>query len=363
MDLEKKDNTQNEETKALSRRDFLKGAVLGAAGFAVGITPSIGQRTLLPTASAANKPVELVFHEVDNHNIMISDFWIKEVERRCQGRVHFTKYVGKELPKGLEVDAFRVSSAAGGKFFLMDLIQMPFLTRNSVDGTRILSQLYEEFEEFRQEFSEFKICGLGTGSTMGLFTSKRVGPIKNPMDLKGMRVRSVLPFDACLAAIGAEPVHVNYPELKQDMINGKMDAAVVGMLPAQVFNLCEEVAPYCILDAERNISTHGMRLAMKWESWHKLPADAQKAIDELGPAGGNCWVAAHWGPEYDRSLAEGALKYVREVGQVSMWDPTDVKDCIRQMQPGIDLRIQIAEDRGLPGRKVYERMLELAKIY
>ena len=363
MDLEKKDNIQNKDIKNLSRRDFLKSAVLSAAGLAFGIAPNLGQKTFLPIASAADKPVELVFHEVDNHNVMISDFWIKEVERRCQGQVHFTKYVGKELPKGQDADVFRISSAAGGRFFLMDLIQMPFLTRNSADGTRILSQLYEEFEEFRREFSEFKICGLGTGATMGLFTSKRVGPIKNSMDLKGMRVRSVLPFDACLSSIGAEPVHVNYLELKQDMINGKMDAAVLGMLPAQVFNLCEEVAPYCMLDAERNISTHGMRLAMRWETWYKLPAVAQKVIDELGPAGGNCWVATHWGTEYNRSLVEGALRYVREVGQVSIWDPADVKQCICQMQPGIDLRIQIAEEHGLPGRRVYERMIELAKIY
>lgn len=356
MGFEDKHKNEADETKGLSRRSFVKGAVLGAAGLA------LGSGEFMSNAYAAQKPVELVFHEIHDHNVAISDLWMKEVERRCQGQVHFTKYVGKELPAGLEVDVFRDVPAKGGTYLLMDLIQMPFVTRKSADASRTIAQLYEEFEAFRKETMDYKVCGLGTGSLMGVFTGKKVGPIKNPNDLKGTRIRSILPIDACLAEIGAAPIHVNYLELKDDMISGKIDAAVLGLLPAQMFNLVEEVAPYCMLAVDRNISTHPMRVAMKWESWNKLPADAQKAIDELGPAGGNCWFAKHIGPDFDKSLEDGALKYVREKGHVGTWDLADLDEWIRRMQPGVDARIKLAEDRGLPGRKFYERILQLSEI-
>ncbi|MBU3181694.1 hypothetical protein [Clostridium psychrophilum] len=53
------------------------------------------------------KPVELIFHEVHDHKVSISDLWMHEVERRCNGQVHFTKYVGSKLPSDCNVDAFR----------------------------------------------------------------------------------------------------------------------------------------------------------------------------------------------------------------------------------------------------------------
>lgn len=305
------------------------------------------------------EPIELIFHEVHDHHVNISDLWIQEVEQRCQGQVHFTKYVGRELPSDCKVDVWRQSVATGGKYLLMDLIQMPFVTRKSLDGSRILAQLYKEFEEFRQETSDVKVCGLGTGSLMGIFSTEKWGPIKSLEDLKGSRCRSILPFDSCLTAIGSEPVHVNYLELKEDMKSGKMQCALLGLLPALTFNLVEEVAPYCALAVEGNISTHAMRLAMTWEAWNKLPEDVQKAIDEIGPAGGDCWFANHNGTDFDANL-EDALNYIRKHGQISLYDESDLDRCIDLMQPGVEERIRIAEEHGLPGRKFYDRLLELS---
>ena len=140
--------------------------------------------------------------------------------------------------------------------------------------------------------------------------------------------------------------------------DGALDATVLGILPARQFRLAEGVAPYCLMTGRASVTMHPMRTYMKWESWRKLPAEYRAVIDGLGPAGADCWFARESGIDADAHF-ESALE---EFDLTVFTDArvAEVRDIIR---PEVDAVLDAVEDRGLPGRRFYARMTQLAAEY
>ncbi len=315
------------------------------------------------SASAApEEPVAMVFHDVHDHGVEICRMWKKEVEERCGGRVHVDLYVGGALKNPGSADVFRDVPAGGGRYLLLDLVQMPFTMPGSVIGSRVIARLFSEFKEMRDELSDFKVVGLGTGSVMGIFSSREWGPVRSVKDLEGARIRSLLPIDAAIQNLGAQPLHVPYPEIPAKLASGEIDAAVLGLLPAMMFRLAEGPAPHCTIAADRSLTLHPMRVGIKWDSWARLPAFVRQVIDGLGPAGENSWFATHCGPDFDSHLDE-ALAYIGQTGKLVVLDTGEFKKWRELMQPAVDSRVRAAEANGLPGKRFYARMLELVEEY
>jgi TRAP-type C4-dicarboxylate transport system substrate-binding protein len=86
-------------------------------------------------------------------------------------------------------------------------------------------------------------------------------------DFKGARVRSLLPIDGVIEALGAKPIHVGYLEIGQLLGTGQLDAAVLGILPANMFKLAEGAAPCCTIVGDYSITMHPIRIYMKWDKW------------------------------------------------------------------------------------------------
>jgi TRAP-type C4-dicarboxylate transport system substrate-binding protein len=308
------------------------------------------------------KPIELIFHNIHDHGVEITDMWMKEVETRTSGRVHFTKRVG-EGPKVTQIaDVVRDVPAVGGHYHLLDLIQTPFIFPDSTVGSKVLAQLYAEFSELRDQLSDVKIVGLGIGALMAIFSSKARGPIRTLEDFKGARIRSLLPIDDVIEAFGAKPRHVDYLEISHLLATGELDATVLGILPAKMFKLAEGVAPYCTIVESRSITMHPMRTFMKWDSWNSLPPDIQRIIEEIGPSGGDCWFAIQSGLDADNHLRE-ALEYIRQNGELIKVPPEELKRWRQLIQPKLDSAVSTVDAKGLPGRKFLNRMIELVAEY
>jgi len=308
------------------------------------------------------KPIELIFHNIHDHGVEITDMWMKEVEIRTNSRVHFTKRTG-EVPRLIEIaDVVRDVPAGGGCYHLLDLIQTPFIFPDSTVGSRVIAQLYAEFSELRDELSDVKIVGLGIGALMAIFSSKAWGPIRTLEDFKGARIRSLLPIDGIIEAFGARPMHIDYLEISHLLETGELDATVLGMLPAKMFKLAEGAAPYCTIVESRSITMHPMRTFMRWDAWNSLPSDIQKIIEIIGPAGGDCWFAIHSGLDADNHL-RGALEYIRQNGELIKVPPEELKRWYQLIQPKLDSAVSMVEAKGLPGRKFLNRMIELVAKY
>lgn len=308
------------------------------------------------------KPIELIFHNIHEFGIEITDMWMKEVETRTNGRVHFTKRSGED-PRAIEIaDVVRDVPAEGGRYHLLDLIQTPLIFPNSTVGSKVIAQLYAEFPEMRDELSDVKIVGLGIGALMAIFSSKAWGPIRTLEDFKGARTRSLLPIDGIIEAFGAKPQHVGFLEIGHLLETGGLDATVLGMLPAKMFKLTEVAAPYCTVVESRSITMHPMRTFMRWDAWNSLPSDIQKIIEKIGPAGGDCWFAVQSGLDADNHLRE-ALEYIRQNGELIKVPPEELTRWQQLIQPKLDSSLSAVEAKGLPGRKFFNRMIELIAKY
>jgi len=308
------------------------------------------------------KSIELVLHNIHDHGVEIMDMWMKEVETRTRGRVRFTKTSGEDRGAIKAADLVRDVPAMGDRYPLLNLVQIPFIIPSSTVGSRVIAQLYAEFSELRDELSDVKVVGLGIGAFMAIFSSKTRGPIRILEDFKDARTRSLPLIDGVLEALGARPAHVGYLEMGHLLETGKLDAAVLGILPAHMFKLADGAAPYCTVAGKTSITMHPMRIYMKWDTWNKLPPDIRKIIEEIGPAGSDCWFAVQIGADADKHLHE-ALDYIKQKGELIEVAPEELERWRRLIQPNRDSAVSAVEARGLPARKFFNRMLELVAEY
>ncbi|MCK4274499.1 MAG: hypothetical protein KAW90_06355, partial [Dehalococcoidales bacterium] len=296
------------------------------------------------------------------HGVEIADMWMNEVETRTSGRVRFMKSSGEDPGVIKAADIVRDVPAVGERYHLLNLIQIPFIFPGSTVGSRVIAQLYAEFSELRGELSDVKVVGLGIGALMAIFSSKAWGPIRTLEDFKGARTRSLPPIDGVIEALGAKPLHVGYFEISRLLETGELDATVLGILPAKMFKLAEGVAPYCTIVENRSITMHPMRTFMRWETWNRLPSDIQEIIERIGPAGSDCWFAVQSGADADNHLRE-ALEYIKQNGELIKVSPEELKRWRQLIQPNLDSAVSAVEAKGLPGRKFFNRMIELVTEY
>jgi TRAP-type transport system periplasmic protein len=311
---------------------------------------------------SAEPPIELVIHNIHDHGTEILDLWISEVERRTNGKVRFKKSNGEDPGAVRAADLVRDVPAMGDRYPLLNLVQIPFIFPSATVGSRVVAQLYAEFAELRAELSDFKVVGLGLGALLAIFSSKTWGPIKTVEDFKGARTRSLALIDDVIRALGGQPEHVGWFEMPRLLESGKLDALVLGVLPAHIFRLADGAAPYCTLTGKKSITMHPMRIYMKWDTWNRLPPDVCKIIDEIGPAGPDCWYAVKGGLDSDKHLQE-ALDYIRLKGRLIEISPQELERWQRLIQPVSDRVITDIEARGLPARRVFNRMIELTAGY
>ena len=308
------------------------------------------------------KPIELVFHNIHEHGVEVMDMWMNEIETRTRGRVRFTRSTGENPELIAAADVVRDVPANSSRYPLLNLVQVPFVFPSSTVGSRVIAQLYSEFSELQDELSDVKVVGLGTGALMAIFSSKAWGPIRTLEDFKDARIRSLLPIDGIVEALGAKPLHVGYLEISHLLETGHLDATVLGILPAYNFKLAEGAAPYCTIAGDRSITMHPIRAYMKWDTWNSLPPEIRKIIEEMGPVGSDCWYAVQSGLDADNHLLE-AMEYIKLNGELVKVAPEELDRWRQLIRPNLDSIVRDVEAKGLPGRKFFNRMNELVVEY
>jgi len=307
-------------------------------------------------------PVELKFHNIHDHGVEIMNLWMNEVSMRSKDKVHFQRSSGEDVEAIKTADLVRDVPAMGDRYPLLNLVQTPFVFPSSTVGSKVVTQLYAEFPELRSELSDVKVVGLALGASLAIFSSKAWGPIRTLEDFKGARIRSLTQIDKVVEVLGGKPVHVGWFEMPHLLESGELDALILGVLPGHMFKLADGAAPYCTLTGKTSITMHPMRIYMKWDSWNKLPNDIRQVVDEIGPAGKDCWFAVQSGIDSDRHLEE-ALAYIKQKGELIEITPGELDRWQRLIQPQIESATNDVEVKGLPAKKFLDRMKTLVTEY
>lgn len=197
---------------------------------------------------------------------------------------------------------------------------------------------------------------------MAIFSSRSYKKILEADDIVGTRIRSISIMDEIFRTFRAIPQHVGWFDMSKLLRSGELDAALLGIIPAHMFKLADDAAPYCTITGTKSITMHPMRIYMKWDTWNRLPNNIRDVFNELGPSGANCWYAVQNGNDSDTHLVE-ALEYFRQKGVVISITKEELARWERIIQPVIDSLLDKYEKKGLPARRIISRMKELGDLY
>src|SRR5690625_1671787 len=121
-----------------------------------------------------------------------------DLEEATDGRIKVTSYPGASLAAPDEqfdaaatgsVDfALSVHGYTPNQFPLTSVMELPFMAETSVDGSKNLWELYNEFDEFNDEYAGTVPLWLYTTDPGQLYTVDN--QVKNIEDLNGMKIRS-----------------------------------------------------------------------------------------------------------------------------------------------------------------------------
>ncbi len=241
----------------------------------------------VPLAMAQTKPVELtysIFFPAPHKNTVLAGEWIKEVEKRTNGRIKITLFPGGTLTpaptcydgvvKGISDIGMSVLGYTKGKFPLTEVIDLPLGYRTGMEATRLINQYYHKFNP--KEFSEVKVLYFHAHGPGILHTKKEVRKLE---DLKGLRIRCTGTAAKVVSALGGVPVSLpmgeTYDALNRGMVEGSM--APVESLEGWKWG---EVVKFTTESYGSAYST-GFFVVMNKEKWNKLPGEVQKTIEKV----------------------------------------------------------------------------------
>jgi TRAP-type C4-dicarboxylate transport system substrate-binding protein len=323
----------------------------------------------IPLPSEA-KPIELRISSwmpAKSVDTAIAEYWIKKVEERTGGKVHFTLYTAGALGgmkdhydmaiKGVADITFHTLSNNPGRHPISEVLHLPFVIPSSEAGGKVFTELYREFPEIRAEFDEVKVIGLGTIDTWNFHTLKK--PVHKMEDLKGLkfRVPGGIASEA-VKALGAVPIGIPVPELYLSLQKGVIDGTVMGWEGIASFKLYELLKYYTEVGGFTTL-TQGM--FMNKTSFSKLPPDVQKVIDE--EFGLKWWAEQKGKLFHDKWADEGRNLARKHGGKIYSLPSDEQKRWVQAIVPIRDNWVKTMEAKGVQARKILDRALELAAQY
>ena len=253
--------------------------------------------------------------------------WAKELESRTNGRVKVDVYdgsspLGKVTEQASQVRAGTVDialglrGAEGDRFPGSSIIELPFLVKDALSGSRMLWSLYRD-GMLAEEYKDYKVLALTVHDPGLIHTmSKRV---LNLADLKGVRLRSPnKSVSAALEQAGAVPVFLLPNEVMPAVKEGKIDGIVTNWAnPLQGFN------DYMKFHTDTQFYASAFFIVMNRASYDGLPTDIRAVLDSMSgdvlvTRFGNLW--AQWArPVREGASAPGHEVIVPDAATMAQW--------------------------------------------
>ncbi len=319
-------------------------------------------------AASSKKTIKLRFaHSTSTKSRAHANFiepWTKEINKVTGGQVEIDIYPGatlidkKALLEGIK--SGRADIAWGctlywrGRFHLSEVLSLPLLGLTGGEvASRVYWRLYKDFPEVQREYAGMKMLFTNYIGPYILTAAKK--PVKSLSDAKGLKIRAGGGVQTeVMKTLGAAPSYMGFGDLYQGLDKGVMDGALLPWEAISSFKFYE-VIDYAL---DEPFSGTTCFCVMNQKKWDGLPSDVQKAIESISYEE----ASAKMGRVYD--IKKEARSIVAKSGhklEVNQLQPSAREEWNRKLQPVRDKWVADAEAKGLPGKKVLERTLELAK--
>lgn len=320
-----------------------------------------------PTPTPVVKPRVLKFATLvspKHHSSKVMEFWfIPEIEKRTGGRIKIEYYPGQALGKakehyelarkGIADISTIVQGYTPGMFPLSSGIELPFLFKTGVQGSKIFQELGRR-GWFDKEYKGVKVISLFTTSSYHLFmTKKRVERLE---DIKGLKIRSFGGYcTPLIEKLGAAPVFVSSPELYLALQRGTVDGTFFMCASGVISYKFHEICKYLI---KLHAIGAGLGLLMNEKVWNELPPDIQKIFLDVGEE-----LTVKVGESYDTNDRKGE-EIAREAGmEIIELPPAEKQKWIKAAAPLYEEWVKEMEGKGLPAREFMKDLIETAKKY
>jgi TRAP-type C4-dicarboxylate transport system substrate-binding protein len=323
----------------------------------------------IPTFAAA-KVIKLV---VNDHNPPFAppgkaiDAYVAAVNKAGAGKVELTVHHGGALLSGEEayrgvqtgvcdIAHYAIDTREG--FHLNLVVALPFM---SLPGQHEAEDIYRDLLDYskamRDEWKGVTILSFMMMPPTHVHTAKKI--VVTPDDLKGLKIMGAeTMLNASMEAAGATPVHLDIGDMAPSIQTGLIDGIMNHFPVLHVFGALELTRAHTVF-GDGGINVTPMFIVMNTKVLNSLPPDVQKILKDN----------AHVWYDVFRELDTGHImlcqKLIKEWGhKTTNLTPDQVKvwyDLVKG--PVHDKWIQDAEAKGLPGKDVYNKALQLIKDY
>jgi TRAP-type transport system periplasmic protein len=322
---------------------ILCGGMVLFAAFCLGNSSGICQQ----------KPIEIVYSThmpVHTGSTKLGEEWLKEIEKRTNGRVKGTMFSSATL---LSVDKAYNGVLAGmadviwfaiaynkGRFPLSEIFELPTGIASGVQATRLVNEYLKKFKP--KEFDDVKVMYM-FGQSPIAFHSKKM--IRNLEDFKGLKIRTGGSSAAIVKLMGATPVSMPINETYEAISRGVVDATTGSFDGLKDYRWAEVV--------KYSMESNGFGFAgafgvfMNKGKWNSLPPDIQKIIEEINEQ----WSLREGKVFDDADII--AKEFSQSKGnQINRFSQEDAKKILVSLKPLYDEYVQRTKKVGLPGDEV-----------
>ncbi|MSO97477.1 MAG: TRAP transporter substrate-binding protein [Rhodospirillaceae bacterium] len=270
--------------------------------------------------------------------------WIKEVEAAAAGQLGFDLYTGGSLGRspyaafdllraGVSDIAFAQPNYTPGQFKQLQVLEVPFLTRSSVEASVVAWTLYER--GLVKGFDDVHVLGLWTAEPGYLFMRL---PVRNFDDLKNLKIRTGGRLEGeFIERLGATPEAMFTAEVYEALRRHTIDGAVQGIVSAHTFQSYRAVSH--VLKAPFGVMSFA--LLMNKRAWERLPPELQEILTGKG----GLHLALSGGTAYDKYAREIDAKF-HAIGTMTYVEPSpeDIEQLEVAVKPLVDAWIERTEN-------------------
>jgi len=240
-----------------------------------------------------------------------------------------------------------------GQLPVNNVAQLPFYTKAS-EGSKIYRRLMDSVPEIQQEFKKYGVRGLEGHTTAQYDVATIKKPVKTPDELKGLKLKTAGGmYDKIAKRYGINPVSIAASETYEAMQRGIVEGCIFNFPSIRSYRLNEQL----------KYITNGMRcggypgaVIINEKRWEKLPADIQKGILAAAQDATN-----RWGVYWDQMHDEAVQQYEKQGIQIYYIKPEERAKWDAPLKGVEEEYIKDVEKKNLPGRKVFNDFLKIAK--
>lgn len=255
--------------------------------------------------------------------------WAKQIEEETDGRVKIEFFYQEGLLPGAETlqgvgdgraDLGYIADAYyPGELPLTNIAGLPFSTSSPEAQGHAFKDLYENNEEFRQEWENQGVHVL-IWAPVPPNTLALKEPATTLEDLEGRKIRAIGYSAEAFQEAGMTPVAISQSEVYESLQRGVVDGTSGGSMDILTDRDYQEVAPH-FMDLRSGNYALTMNVINK-RVWDKLPADLQDTITEVSEGYLDTYLetlAEHENASCDKLLAANGTITILDEKEAQAW--------------------------------------------